>query len=176
MLSEIKKLKVLVLGDVLVGKTSFMNRFAFDYFDESYDPTIGIGFQARSIQVDETRVKLSLWDASGQERFRSLISSYCQGCSIAFLVYDTTNRSSFEKISHWHQLVESCTVVVVIGTKSDLADLREVTFEEGHCLADLLKASFIEVSSKTNSNIQLAFKLGASKAMHQLSLVLPSGS
>ena len=92
---KVNKYKVVFLGDQSVGKTSIITRFLYDNFDNSYQATIGIDFLAKTIHLEERKVRLQVWDTAGQERFRSLIPSYIRDCSICIVVYDITSTISF---------------------------------------------------------------------------------
>jgi len=87
------KHKLVFLGDQSVGKTSIINRFVYNVFDESNHPTVGIDFLSKTIEShDSKRVRLQLWDTAGQERFRTLIPNYIRGSAVAVIVYDITNK------------------------------------------------------------------------------------
>mmetsp|Transcript_34745 Transcript_34745/g.61142 ORF Transcript_34745/g.61142 Transcript_34745/m.61142 type:complete len:147 (+) Transcript_34745:74-514(+) len=104
-------------------------------------------------------VRLQLWDTAGQERFRSLIPSYLRDSLGVLIFYSIDNRASFDSLRRWYQstIDESGEKpVIFVGMKSDLADRRAVTYEEGKRLADECKAFFIEASAKDGSNIGVA--------------------
>ena len=84
------KFTIVFLGDMSVGKTSLIQRFIYDTFEDKYQPTIGIDFLSKTIYVEDRTVKLQLWDTAGQERFRSLVPSYIKDASVAVIVYDIT--------------------------------------------------------------------------------------
>ena len=85
------KFTIVFLGDMSVGKTSLIQRFIYDTFEDKYQPTIGIDFLSKTIYVEDRTVKLQLWDNAGQERFRSLVPSYIKDASVAVIVYDITS-------------------------------------------------------------------------------------
>ena len=89
------------LGDQATGKTGIITRFMYDKFDTNYQATIGIDFLSKTIYLDDRTVRLQLWDTAGQERFRSLIPSYIRDSSVAVVVYDITNRQSFNNVKKW---------------------------------------------------------------------------
>ena len=138
--------KLVFLGEQGVGKTCIINRFVYDSFDRNYQATIGIDFLSKTMYLEDRTVRLQLWDTAGQERFRSLIPSYIRDSSVAVVVYDTTSRASFLSSSKWVDDIRSergdDVVIMLVGNKTDLADQRQVSVEEG-----LAKASEEKVLS-----------------------------
>eukprot|EP00518_Triparma_eleuthera_P001573 CAMPEP_0182457058 /NCGR_PEP_ID=MMETSP1319-20130603/2727_1 /TAXON_ID=172717 /ORGANISM="Bolidomonas pacifica, Strain RCC208" /LENGTH=168 /DNA_ID=CAMNT_0024655445 /DNA_START=379 /DNA_END=881 /DNA_ORIENTATION=+ len=159
---SLSKYKLVFLGDQSTGKTSIITRFMYDTFDRSYAATIGIDFLSKSMHLDDRTVRLQLWDTAGQERFRSLIPSYIRDSSVAIVVYDTTNRSTFLNVSRWVSDVRGerggDVVVVLVGNKTDLKDGRQVSNEEGQALAKKEGAMFAEVSAKAGAGVKQLFK------------------
>ena len=160
--------KLVIIGDSGVGKSSILLRFADDSFTESYLTTIGVDFRFRTIQsANNKRVKLQIWDTAGQERFRTMTSAYYRGSDGIVLVYDVTDRNSFDHIESWlaevNRFTESSPAKLLIGNKSDLQPEREISFEEGTKKAEQLGLKFIEVSAKSSDHIEQAFaKIAAS--------------
>ncbi|KVI09598.1 ras-related protein RABA6a-like [Cynara cardunculus var. scolymus] len=153
--------KTILIGDSSVGKSNLLSRFAKDEFYLDSKPTIGVEFAYRNTKVGEKIVKAQIWDTAGQERFRAITSSYYRGALGAMLVYDITRNGTFESIKKWlHQLREfgdDDMVIVLVGNKSDLVDLREVDTEDGKKLAEIEKLCFMETSAKENLNVEDAF-------------------
>lgn len=156
------KYKLVFLGEQAVGKTSIITRFMYDTFDLNYQATIGIDFLSKTMYLDERTVRLQLWDTAGQERFRSLIPSYIRDSSVAVVVYDTTNKNSFNNCDKWIEDVRSergsDVIIMLVGNKTDLADKRQVSTEEGEAKAKLLGVLFVETSAKSNHNIKQMFR------------------
>lgn len=152
------KFKVVFLGDQSTGKTSILTRFMYDKFDSSYAATIGIDFLSKTLYLEDRTVRLQLWDTAGQERFRSLIPSYIRDSSVAVIVYDISNRQSFQNVSRWVDEVRaergSDVIIALVGNKSDLVDQRQVSIEEGDAKARELKVLFIETSAKAGFNVK----------------------
>ena len=94
-------IKILTLGDTGVGKTSIIQKFVNDKFSQNMLSTIGVDFQSKIIMIDNTKVKLKIWDTTGQERFKTLTSQYYNGADGALLIFDVTNKESFERINFW---------------------------------------------------------------------------
>lgn len=163
--SVIRK-KLVVLGDYGVGKTSFFTRFIYDSFKDAYSDTVGIDFVTKAVQVTGGNVKALMFDSPPCRRFRSIIShSSSWESHLNYLIYDITNRCSFESIPQWQAYTKPPTKSFLIGTKSDLAVHRQVAFEQGHQLAKQLNACFMEVSSKTGVNVEQAIRLGVAYIM-----------
>ncbi|KAL8243685.1 hypothetical protein R6Q59_009943 [Mikania micrantha] len=154
-------IKLLLIGDSGVGKSCCLLRFSEDSFTPSFITTIGIDFKIRTIDLDGKRVKLQIWDTAGQERFRTITTAYYRGAMGILLCYDVTDRKSFDNIRTWFQNVEQHASEgvnkILIGNKCDWEEKRQVSTEEGQQLADELGIPFLEVSAKSNINIEKAF-------------------
>ncbi|KAJ6996705.1 ras-related protein Rab7 isoform X1 [Populus alba x Populus x berolinensis] len=96
-------LKVIVLGDSGVGKTSLMNQYVYKKFSQQYKATIGADFVTKEVQIDDKLVTLQIWDTAGQERFQSLGSAFYRGADCCVLVYDVNIQKSFEILNNWHK-------------------------------------------------------------------------
>jgi Ras-related protein Rab-18 len=98
--------KLLIIGDSSVGKSSILLRFTDDEFDDEHPVTIGVDFKVKTIQLGAKRINLTIWDTAGQEKFRSLTSSYYRGTQGIILVYDVSSRESFQHLSVWLNEIE----------------------------------------------------------------------
>ena len=160
------KYKLVFLGDQSVGKTSIITRFMYDKFDNNYQATIGIDFLSKTMYLEDRTVRLQLWDTAGQERFRSLIPSYIRDSSVAVVVYDVSNRTTFTNCPKWIEEVRAergeDVVIVLVGNKTDLGEKRQVTAEEGDAKAKEHSILFIETSAKAGFNIKALFRKIAS--------------
>merc|ERR1712130_1037925 len=149
------------LGDESVGKTSIITRFMYDHFDDSYQATIGIDFLSKTMYLEDRVLRLQLWDTAGQERFRSLIPSYIRDSSVAIVVYDITNKTSFLNTHKWIEDVREergdDVVIMLVGNKIDLSDHRQVT-NEGEEKSNQLGVMFMETSAKSGDNIKSLFR------------------
>jgi Ras-related protein Rab-6A len=158
----LSKYKIVFLGDQGVGKTSIITRFMYDSFDKLYQATIGIDFLSKTMYLEDRTVRLQLWDTAGQERFRSLIPSYIRDSSVAVVVYDITNRASFLNTSKWIEDVRNergnDVIIVLVGNKTDLAERRQVSVEEGEDKSTKDGVMFIESSAKAGFNIKSLFR------------------
>ncbi|OCF38409.1 hypothetical protein I317_07823 [Kwoniella heveanensis CBS 569] len=157
-------LKLLLIGNSSVGKSSLLLRFTDDEFlsDEETSATIGVDFKVKSIEIDGKKYKLSIWDTAGQERFRTLTSSYYRGAQGVILVYDVTSRQTFDELLKWFKEIDTyCgegVVKIVVGNKVDKEFSRQVTTAEGQAFAQRTGALFVECSAKTKMGVPEAFE------------------
>jgi len=160
--NPLRKFKLVFLGEQSVGKTSLITRFMYDSFDNTYQATIGIDFLSKTMYLEDRTVRLQLWDTAGQERFRSLIPSYIRDSTVAVVVYDVTNINSFQQTNKWIDDVRTergtDVIIVLVGNKTDLADKRQVSIDEGERKAKELNVMFIETSAKTGYNVKQLFR------------------
>ena len=124
-------------------------------------PTIGVDFKIRTINVDEKVCKLQIWDTAGQERFKTITSSYYKGAHGIIVVYDITDRDSFNAVHTWMSEIEKYTqdniTRILVGNKTDLENRRAVSFEEGQEMANHYGVRFLETSAKECKNVETAF-------------------
>ncbi|XP_010901328.1 ras-related protein Rab-41 isoform X3 [Esox lucius] len=160
--NPLRKFKLVFLGEQSVGKTSLITRFMYDSFDNTYQATIGIDFLSKTMYLEDRTIRLQLWDTAGQERFRSLIPSYIRDSAAAVVVYDIANLNSFQQTSKWIDDVRTerggDVIIMLVGNKTDLADKRQITTEEGEQRAKELNVMFIETSAKTGYNVKQLFR------------------
>ncbi|KAL2084959.1 hypothetical protein ACEWY4_020477 [Coilia grayii] len=168
--------RIIMLGDSTVGKSSMLKRYTEDVFMECLNQTVGVDFYVHFLEVEpNVRVKLQFWDTAGQERFRSVTRSYYRNSVGGLLVFDLSNRSTFEHIPEWHQEVREhvqphAVLFVLVGHKSDCdasgGGERVVSRDEAEKLAGRLGMPYVEASSKTGDNIATAFEL-ATRRIYQ---------
>ncbi|KAK8791287.1 hypothetical protein WA171_002234, partial [Blastocystis sp. BT1] len=155
------QIKLLMIGDSGVGKTCLLMQYASNTFIKTFITTIGIDFKIKTVNVCGKTVKLQIWDTAGQERFRTITTSYVRGSEGILLVYDVTDRNSFESISSWMEQIsqhaDSSVNKILIGNKCDLEAQRAVSTEEGKKLAEKFGIPFAETSAQTNTNVDEAF-------------------
>ncbi|OTA61160.1 ras-domain-containing protein [Hypoxylon sp. EC38] len=157
-------LKVLIIGPSGAGKSALLLRYCDDQFDpESTTATIGIDFKMKKLAVRGKAYRLNIFDTAGQERFRTLSTSYYRGAHGVILVYDITSRKSFLGMEKWVDEARSNAspdaVLYLVGSKLDKAAAggRAVSYEEGKAFAESHGAGFCEVSSKTRENVRKPF-------------------
>ncbi|EDW00087.1 ras-related protein Rab-18A [Drosophila grimshawi] len=156
-----RAIKLLIIGESGVGKSSLIRRFVENKFDDNHDVTIGMDFKSAVMCVDGTEYKVALWDTAGAERFRSLTPSFYRKALGAILVYDITCRESLVKLEAWLAEVDSYSdnpniAIIVVGNKIDRE--RVVDREEGRKFARKHRALFIETSAKCDQFVSDAFK------------------
>ena len=166
--------KILLLGDASVGKTSFTKRYCYNIFNPSERLTIGVDFHVKTIELNDKRIKLQLWDVGGEERFRFLLPTYCLGANAAFLLYDITRPSTLDNISEWITIVKQKggpIPIMLVGSKLDLEkSQRQVQRDYGIQIAEKNDmASFVEISAKENANVDDAFKVLTELSLDRMS-------
>ena len=153
--------KYIIIGDAAVGKSNLLLRYAHGQFKPEYQLTIGVEFGAKNVVIRNKTYRIQIWDTAGQENFRSITRAYYKNSVCALVVYDISSRDSFNNVSTW---IEDCRnnssekiFMVLIGNKSDLADKRQVSTEEGRELAEKYEMKFYETSAKTGENVNDIF-------------------
>ncbi|XP_014803809.1 PREDICTED: ras-related protein Rab-6A [Calidris pugnax] len=173
--NPLRKFKLVFLGEQSVGKTSLITRFMYDSFDNTYQATIGIDFLSKTMYLEDRTIRLQLWDTAGQERFRSLIPSYIRDSAAAVVVYDITNVNSFQQTTKWIDDVRtergSDVIIMLVGNKTDLADKRQVSIEEGERKAKELNVMFIETSAKAGYNVKQVSEVLAASSLESPSVI-----
>ena len=155
--------KLIIVGDTNVGKTNIMSKYIKDQFNITSKSTIGVEFGTKILKIDNKKVKAQIWDTAGQERYKSITSAYYKGAKGAFIVYDITNKSTFESVDKWIKDLNSYgdknLTMLLIGNKSDLEDKRIINKEEGEEKAKSFELGFIETSAYNGDNIDQAFDI-----------------
>ena len=153
--------KILALGESGVGKTCILSRFVENKFSKNLLLTIGIDFKIKTINLKGNKIKLKIWDTSGQERFRNMTNQYYKGADGIVLVYDLTNRKTMEKIKDWMNQIQLNTTLsevslVLVGNKNDLN--RVISNEESTNLSQELGIKSFETSALTGDGINDIFQ------------------
>ncbi|XP_046670902.1 ras-related protein Rab-4B isoform X1 [Homalodisca vitripennis] len=153
--------KFLVIGSAGTGKSCILHQFIENKFKSDSSHTIGVEFGSKIVNVAGKSVKLQIWDTAGQERFRSVTRSYYRGAAGALLVFDITNRESFNNLAEWLQdarmLASPDIIILLIGNKKDLEAEREVTFLQASQFAQENHLMYLEASAKSGENVEEAF-------------------
>jgi len=153
--------KLVLLGDTAVGKSCLVVRFVRDEFFEFQEPTIGAAFLTQTVALDDATVKFEIWDTAGQERYRSLAPMYYRGASAAIVVYDITNKDSFNGAKSWVKELQRRgdpnVVIALAGNKSDLEHKRAVELEEAAAYAQENNILHLETSAKNAKNVKQLF-------------------
>lgn len=168
----------MIFGDAGTGKTTLTQRFLTDIFKSDSKMTIGVDFEVKSLDIEEKKVKLQIWDFGGEERFRFLLPTYVRGANGGIFMYDITSYSTLAHIDDWLLVIkneltsESLFPIIVIGGKADLAEDREVPSKEGIKIVQSRGLDgFIECSSKTGENVEKVF-MALTKLMLQNSKLI----
>lgn len=164
-------IKVVVVGNGAVGKSSMIQRYCKGVFTNDYKKTIGVDFLERQIEVDGEDVRLMLWDTAGQEEFDAITKAYYRGAQACVLVFSTVDRDSFKAVESWKSKVEKeCGTIhiALVQNKIDLMDDAVVTREEADDLAKRLRLRFYRTSVKEDCNVSDVFQYLARKYIDQL--------
>ena len=152
--------KVLLLGDSAVGKSSLLYRYIENTYVENFLPTIGIDYKFKDVEIDGKTVSAQIWDTAGQDRFRAITSSYYNGAHGLCLIYDVSDRQSFNNIKGWVTTIrEKCKKdipIMLIGNKIDVEE-KSVNTAEGRMVAEDFGLMFKETSAKENICVKEAF-------------------
>jgi small GTP-binding protein len=166
-MSKVFQFKLVLLGESAVGKSSLVLRFVKGQFLEYQESTIGAAFLTQTVALQDTTVKFEIWDTAGQERYHSLAPMYYRGAQAAIVVYDITNYDSFERAKAWVKELQRQgnpnIVIALAGNKVDLADNRQVKFEDAQAYADENGLLLMETSAKTATNVNETFVAIAKK-------------
>jgi len=163
--------KLVLLGDVYVGKTSIAYRFVKNEFSENQESTVGAVFMTHAIELSDCMVKFDIWDTAGQERYRSLAPMYYKGAKAAVVVYDISSYDTFRRAKDWinelHQNANPNIVIALVGNKLDLEESRKVQTQEAKEFADKSGLFHFETSAKRGINLNELF-MAIAKAIPQI--------
>jgi len=168
----IYQLRIILIGDSNVGKTSLVNRFMGYDFESNYKCTISADFKIKSISISsEIGAELTVWDTCGQERFRSMTRQYFKDAQGIVLVYDVGELESFNNLSVWLKEIKNNSnkdpEIVLVGNKIDLED-RKVTKEKGMRFAEKNNLMYVESSSKEGINVDSPFEKLATALVNKI--------
>jgi small GTP-binding protein len=151
--------KILIIGESSVGKSCILVRYSEDRFQDSFITTVGIDFKIRPVSVNGRRLRLQIWDTAGQEKFRTITRAYYRGSHGILLVFDVTDRASFEQTQAWMNSIgehfSDPVSVILVGNKCDLD--RVVAVDEAEKFARQYGVRYFETSAKTGLNIDAVF-------------------
>ena len=154
-------IKICLLGEANVGKTSLVYRFIENRFRGNYKSTLGVNLLKKDMNIPEFGdVSAQIWDLGGQESFRSLRKLYLEGANGALVIYDCTNKDSYEKLEDWildFKEARGDEPILLVGNKNDLTDAIKVKELEGTELAKRFNMDFISTSAKAGTNVENAF-------------------
>ena len=170
--------KILMLGDDSAGKTAMTKRYCYNIFNPSERLTIGVDFHVKTVEMNESKVKLQIWDVGGEERFRFLLPTYCLGANAAFLLYDVTRPSTLDNISEWTTIVRQRgehIPIMLVGSKTNLSKRsRQVPRDYAIRIAEVNNlAAFVEICPETGQNVDYAFKVLTELSLERTELNTP---
>ncbi len=155
------KIRLMLIGDSNVGKTSIIKRYCKNQFSPSYISTVGIDFETKYLRLNGKIINLQIWDTAGQERYKVLAKNYYKNSDGFIIVYDITDKKSFNNVANWiTQIKDSASEnvkCVLLGNKCDLEELRQVDINQGKDLANNYHLKFYETSAQKGNNIQKVF-------------------
>ena len=153
--------RVVTIGETAVGKTSIINRLINNQFSNHENPTIGGNFLMRYENINDIQVELQIWDTAGQEKYRSLSPIYCRDASAGILVFDITNKETFQKLDNWHQIFTDVAgqdaILYVVANKCDLVGEEQVQREDAEKWAKEKESPIYFTSAKNGDNIKQLF-------------------
>ncbi|MHA1505714.1 MAG: Rab family GTPase [Candidatus Asgardarchaeia archaeon] len=153
-------IKVILVGDGRVGKTSLVNTFSYSRFSSEYKMTIGATFASKDVYVNEKLVKLSIWDLAGQPRFNEVSRIFVKGARGVLYVFDLTREETLRNLTNWYSMVKrevGDIPNVVVGNKLDLALNTERLDSFAEKFAEKLGGRYIKTSAKHKKNVKEAF-------------------
>jgi len=157
--------KILFLGGIGVGKTCIINRYVKNIFINEQTPTIGIDYKSKIVIYNSKKIKLKIFDTSGQERFHTLTKNYYRGADGIIMVFDLKRSETFDELTYWmEEINKNCDKnkigLILVGNKNDgNLDERKISREQGNKIAELYNFIYIETSAVTNDNIKECFDL-----------------
>ncbi len=157
-----KKTKVILVGESKVGKTSIISQYVESSFSEEYLITLTGDKLKKEVEIIGRKINLEIWDTAGNEQFRAVNKIFMKNTNIALMVYDITNRDSFDNLNQFYEEfisnnTENKMIIGVTANKSDLYENAEVTKEEGEDYANKIKASFFESTATDHENVEIIF-------------------
>ena len=155
---QLNTYKIVLVGDSCVGKSSIVNKFVYNSFHEFQETTIGASFASKNILIDDKKSKIQIWDTAGQERYRSLVPMYYKNASAALVVYDVTDKKTFENAIIWFEEIKKNTencIIAIVGNKHDSEN--QIDKKEIEEYVNKNNILHIEVSAKNGLNIENLF-------------------
>ena len=153
--------KILLIGDLGVGKSCVILRYVEGDFPGNIMSSIGVDFKTKQIELDEHSIKMQIWDTAGHEKFRTITTSYYKSAQAIIILYDITQKSSFDHIRNWITEIDKFgkqgVLKVIVGNKLDLENNRKISKEDAENLALKYGVKLWEVSAKDNTNIEEMF-------------------
>ena len=153
-----ERINIMTLGNSEVGKTCYILKYTENFFQELYLTTVGIDFKVKTETINDKQYKLFFYDTTGQEKYKSIALNIIRNAQGIILMYDITNKKSFESIPDWIKSIRDSKgenfPMILLGNKLDKEDIRIISEKEGKELADKYGIKFFETSNKTGVNVQ----------------------
>ena len=153
--------KIILVGDISVGKSNLLSRFCRNEFSLEPKVTVGFEFATKVVKADQDQITIQVWDTCGQEHFSSVTSSFYKGSIGAFIIFDISNSSTFKSLDKWYNEVkdnvEENAIILLVGNKTDLNNLREVRYEDAQAFAQKRDLVYFETSALASTNVNEAF-------------------
>lgn len=155
--------KIILIGDSSTGKTSLIQRFVNNTFEEKHLNTIGVDFFMKTCNIENYQIKLQIWDTAGTEKYKSISSSYYRGSHAAFILFDLTSRQTFDDVNKWLEAFrKTCNPqnknnVILIGNKNDLKEQRQIEQDDAEAYARANDMIYWETSAKSGENVEDVF-------------------
>ena len=164
--------KVILLGDIYVGKTAIIRRLIYNEFKSDYKCNIGVELEVKSMVIDEKTVAgLRIWDTAGDEKYRAVTKSYYHDADGIILVFDLTQPSSFDSLQNWLKSIEEIApkdaIIFLVANKCDLGEQRKISSDEIESFSDSRNLFCVEVSAKKGNNITLVFEKMAKELVNK---------
>ena len=165
--------KFIMIGDTFVGKSNLLSQYTTKRFNPEHEITIGCEFMAKNIIIKNRIVRIQIWDTAGQEAFRAITRSYYKNCACSIIVYDITNKKSFNNLETWlKEVSENCSKhvkIVLVGNKKDLEEDRQVELNECEEFAEKNQIKdFYETSALNGENVDKIFEESAKQIVEEL--------
>ncbi|CAG9328513.1 unnamed protein product [Blepharisma stoltei] len=157
-------IKLVLIGDAAVGKSSLLLRYVDDSFENAYNCTIGVDFKIKSLYINDKKVKLQIWDTAGQERFKPITNCYFRGSHGCLAVYDICNKESFDNLKSWihdyreNNSLEAGENILIIGNKIDRLSERTVSLQDVKDFACQTKCEYLECSARSGEGVSSIFE------------------
>jgi len=172
--SRLSVLKIPILGEAYVGKTTIANVLSGGGYVKDYKMTVGVDIFMRYIDTPRGTLRVQLWDLAGQRRFSFLRKIFYKGSHGALFVFDITREKTFSLLDDWirdFKYLHPKTPIIIVGNKKDLEENRQVPKELGESLATKYDTEYIEISAKTGENVEYAFQTLLRKIAREVAVI-----
>ena len=170
-----EKIRIMIIGDSTVGKTSLLRKYIQNEFSTNFINTVGFDIQIKFLIINNKKIKLQISDTAGQERYRIVSKSFFNASEGFIIVYDITKRDSFVNVNNWveqiKEIAPNYSKSIIFGNKCDLKEKREIEINEGKELANKFNFKFFETSAKDDININEGFETLVKEIMGDIASV-----